>query len=331
MATTSGTTGTVTTDVSTVVEHAFRRCGKLASTISAELQNSAKENLYYILSDLANRGRSLWCVQKTVLGVTAGQIVYNLPTGTVDVYNTLYRTKTDLTGTAITGAGWQGLSITSAAVSTVSVAFTAAYSGTLVAEYSADLVTWTQAATLNPALSYAANAWICADVDNLVTAPYWRVRDTSGALPAISTLTFSNTPSDLPASKMSNDDYTRLPNKTQSGAKALQYWYDKQVSPRIWVWPVPSASTDQIVVWTQRQIQDVGSLSNKIEVPQYWLKSIISSLAPYCALELPAGELPEGRYALLKQEAMDDLAQAEDSQSDGAPLRLTPRISGYSR
>ena len=130
---------------------------------------------------------------------------------------------------------------------------------------------------------------------------------------------------------MSNDDYVSLPNKTQTGARALQYFYDKQINPRIWVWPASNASTDQIVIWTQRQIQDIGSLSNKVEIPQYWLESIIMTLACRCALELPVGELPEGRYELLKAEAAERLAQAEDSQSDGSPIRISPRISGYTR
>ena len=334
MATTSGTVGTTQIDVSNLIEHSFRRCGKLASTISAELQLSAKENLFFLLSDLANRGRSLWCVQKTVLGVTANQIVYNMPVGTVDVYSAMYRTKTDVAGTVISGVGWQGLDLGSTnlqAIATISVAFTAAYSGTLVVEYSADLITWVQGASLNAGLSYVAGAWICGDVENSVISQYWRIRDTSGILPTVTTLNLSILPKDLLIGKMSNDDYVSLPNKTQTGARALQYFYDKQINPRIWVWPASNASTDQIVIWTQRQIQDIGSLSNKVEIPQYWLESIIMTLACRCALELPVGELPEGRYELLKAEAAERLAQAEDSQSDGSPIRISPRISGYTR
>jgi len=53
------------------------------------------------------------------------------------------------------------------------------------------------------------------------------------------------------------------------------------------------------------------------------------TLACRCALELPAGELPPGRYELIEAKAAQHLAQAEDSESDGAPIRISPNIRGY--
>lgn len=321
-----------------VIEHAFRRCGKLASTISSELQLSAKENLFFLLSDLANRGISLWCIQKNILAVTPNQITFDLPRGTVDVHTTLYRTKTDLAGDTISGAGYQGIDLGDGlddAVYTVTLGFTAAATTpTIVLESSADNVTWTALITVTSGISLAAGALVCADSDNSTTARYWRVRDTSGTLATVSTLTFSTDPMEVPMAKLSNDDYTALPNKAfavPTGSKSLQFWYDKQINPRIWIWPASQGSIDQIVVWTHRQIQDVGALTNTLEIPQRWLESVILTLACRCALELPAGELPPGRYELLSAEAERHLVQAENSESDGAPIRLTPRIACYSR
>ncbi len=78
---TSGTVGKTVIDVTTLVEHSFRRCGKMASTISGELQQSARENLFFVLTDLANRGLSLFCVKKTVLNVVADRTIFDLPVG----------------------------------------------------------------------------------------------------------------------------------------------------------------------------------------------------------------------------------------------------------
>ena len=317
MATSSGTVGQTTVDVSTLVEHAFRRTGKLASTVSSELQLAAKENLFFLLSDLANRGLSLWCVQKHVLGVTANQIVYPLPVGTVDVNTALYRTKTDLTGTTISGTGWQGLDQAAAGslVSTVRLTFGVATAATLVVEYSTDnQVTWNYAATLNSGLAVAAGVPICADVDNAVVAEFWRVRDTSGTLAAVSSLTFSTSPQEVPMAPMSNDDYAALPNKTYTGTKALQYWYDKQINPQLWVWPASQTSVDQIVVWTQSHIQDVGALTNAVNIPQRWHQAVIFMLSELCAGELPAGELPDGRLLWLQEKAQEHLTQAENGE-----------------
>ncbi len=334
---TSGTVGQTQIDVTNLIEHAFRRCGKLASTISSELQLSARENLFFLLSDLANRGLSLWCVQKSVLAVTPNQIQFTLPTGTVDLMNCMYRSKTDLTGSTISGVSYQGLDLGSGlddAVYNVAILFTAAVTVTLVLESSSDGVTWAGVASFPAAQAVAANVSLCLDADNSTSARYWRVRDTSGSLPTVAALTFSVEPYEIPMAKLSNDDYVSLPNKTfavPAGSKSLQYWFDKQINPRIWIWPASQGSSDQIVVWTQRHIQDVGALSNTLDIPQRWQESIIMTLACRCALELPAGELPPGRYELLEAKAAQHLAQAEDSENDGAPIRISPAIGCYSR
>ena len=332
---TSGTVGQTSVDATTVIEHAYRRCGKLASTISSELQLSARENLYFLLSDLANRGLSLWCVQKQVLGVAANQVQFPLAVGTVDVMTTLYRTSTELTGTTISGPGWQGIDLgadVTAAAYNAEILFSAATTPTLLFESSADGSTWLEQAAFPAGVTVAANTPICADAENAPAVRYWRVRDTSGTLPAVASLTFSNEPYEVPMSKLSNDEYAALPNKTfsvPSGSKSLQFWFDKQTSPRLWIWPASEGSADQIVVWMQRQIQDVGALTNTLDVPQRWLESIIFLLACRCALELPSGELPPGRLEHLETKAAEHLAQAEDGESDGSPIRLAPNIRAY--
>lgn len=332
---TSGTVGQTAVNATTIIEHAYRRCGKLASTISSELQLSARENLYFLLSDLANRGLSLWCLQKQVLGVTANQVQFPLQVGTVDVMTTLYRTKTDLTGSTISDAGWQGIDLGAGgetAAYNAAITFTGVTAPTLVFESSTDGLTWLQQAVFPSGVSVAANTWICCDSENSPSVRYWRVRDTSGTLPTVGTLTFSTAPYEIPMAKLSNDDYAALPNKTfsvPSGSKSLQFWFDKQIAPRLWIWPASQDSVDQIVVWSQRQIQDVGALTNTLDVPQRWLESIILLLACRCAVELPAGELPQGRLEYLEAKSAEHLAQAEDGESDGAPIRLSPNIAGY--
>lgn len=334
--TTSGTIGATVIDTLSIIEKAFRRCGKLSSTISSELQLSAKENLFLLLTALANRGLSLWCVQKQVLGVAANQIQYPLSTGTVDVLTALYRNITTLTGSTLAGAGWQGIDLglgNDAKVYNVAAQFSVTSNASLLLESSADAATWVTQVAFGPT-AVAANTWICQDADNAPVARYWRLRDASGVLPAVATLNFNTAPLEVPMAKFSNDDYASLPNKsfsTPAGTKSLQYWYDKQIAPRLWIWPANQGSSDQIVVWFQRHIQDVGALTNTLDVPQRWLPYVIKELSVSCALEIPANELPPGRYEVLVAERDAALVDAEDGESDGAPIRLAPNIRGYTQ
>ena len=91
---TSGTVGQTTISVQKLIDHGARRAGKLAEELTDEQVDAAKVSLYYLLSNLANRGIQYWCIDKTVIGLIPDKYVYYLPTGTVDVLNSNYRTVT---------------------------------------------------------------------------------------------------------------------------------------------------------------------------------------------------------------------------------------------
>jgi hypothetical protein len=60
----SGTTGQTVVSVQTVIDHAVRRCGKLAEEITSEQQIAARENLYFLLSNMMNRGIQYFAITK---------------------------------------------------------------------------------------------------------------------------------------------------------------------------------------------------------------------------------------------------------------------------
>lgn len=333
MATTSGTVGATVIDVTTLIEHAFRRCGKVVSTVSGEQQLSAKESLFFLLTALANDGISLWCVQQAVIPLYIGQIQYDLPPGTADLLSALYRTQSALTELApVSGADYIGSQFTAAtSPSNVQINFTAAGTPALVIESSQDGATWTRVASFATQQSVlAASKFLAQDIPNSIAAVYWRVRDTSGTILAGAAVTFYNNPSEIPMSSLNRDDYWSLPNKTFQATASLQYWFDKQITPVISLWPVPSIA-NQIVVHVHRQIQDVGSLTDLLEMPQRWYEYVIFGLAERLACELPAGELPPGRLEYLQMQAQAQMDRAADGESDGAPIRLAPNIRRYTR
>lgn len=330
LADTSGTVAETIIDVTSVIEHAVRRCGVSAAEISAEIQASARENLFFILSNLATRGLSLWCVQKMTIGMTAGKIGYALPPGTVDVLRALLRRATRTDATAV-GAGVASVVLGSAA-EVGSALVTPEISGTynLVLEYSLNGgANWSTAGTA--IARFNGSDPIGVDANLVVSATDWRVRDERDPLRVFDATVFLSEMTDLQMSKLARDDYVLLPDKTQQSDWPLQFWYDKQFyEPLVHFWPVPN--TDLAMrIYTQSQIQDPGRYTNAVQVPQRWLDAVISLLAPRVCLELPKEKVPPDRYATLESIAAKALADAEDSETDGAPIRLAPNISYYTR
>ena len=90
----SGTVGTTVINVQTMIDHAARRCGKLAEELTSEQIVSARESLFFALSALINKGINYWAINKEVIGLKPNKYIYKLPIGAVDALNVLYRTMT---------------------------------------------------------------------------------------------------------------------------------------------------------------------------------------------------------------------------------------------
>ena len=70
----SGTVSQTTLNTQTVIDRAFGRCRVKPEMISAEYIKVAQDNLYLLLSDLANQGAPLWCVEKQIYPLYNGEI-----------------------------------------------------------------------------------------------------------------------------------------------------------------------------------------------------------------------------------------------------------------
>jgi hypothetical protein len=327
---TSGTVARTSIDVATVVEHAVRKCGVPTSSISGEQLRTARENLFFILTGLTNRGINLWSVQKQVLPVTAYQSRMYLWAGSVDVLNAQWRFGTYTAATTYSGATASVTFSSATAVNSASVTIPTAGTYSLVLESSNDGATWTQCGSNTMQVASAVGDQIAVDCDLFNSATYWRVRETVLNITWAS-VTFLSSTTEIPMAKMNRDEYQSLPNKAFSSLQSLQYWFDKQTSPQIYLWPVPQQAGPQAVLMVQHQIQDVGSLTNKLDVPDRWLPAIIHELAAATALELPTSMVPQGRFDALTALAQRFVKEAEDGEVDGAPIRIAPAIRSYTR
>ena len=325
----SNTVSQTVFDTRKVMENAFRRCRVRPEQITAEYVSVANDQLYLLLSDLANMGAPLWCIEKQILPLYDGEGYITLDTKVVDILNSNLRQLQTVTGTISTTATTRTIDFGGATfVTTVGVKWSAA-AVPIALERSVDGIVWTTIQTETP--TAVAGEWTWYDLESSVATEFFRVRATSGSLNFLEIYT-GNTPTEIPLARLNRDDYTNLPNKTFQSNRPLQFWYDRLIpNPVMRLWPVPNsgATTSQVVLWVQRYIMDVGTMTQELEVPQRWYEAIVAMLASKLALEI--SEVDTSLIPLLDQKANVALYTAQAEERDNSPMMMAPNISQYTR
>jgi hypothetical protein len=350
----SGTVGTTVINVQTLIDHGARRCGKLAEELTSEQVQSARESLYFLLSNLINIGIQYWCINKTVIGLQADKYIYELPLGANDVLNALYRKMNRPSGSYGTSAGGTVSNAFDSNVDTIctqaspngnisvnygtdnpvyvgSIGVLPGATGSMnvVYEYSNDGVTWSTLYAPG-AEAWVDNQWIWHDVDPGQSASWYRIRATGGGTLSLRELYFGNNSTEITMARLNRDDYTNLPNKNFTANQPFQFWLNRTIPrPEMYLWPVPSDPFVQMTVWYSRQIMDVGDLTDELEIPQRWYMAVQNMLAHQMSMELPAVDVARIQY--LEQQAEKYLMLAEQEERDKSPIYFAPNIAPYSR
>ncbi len=354
----SGTVGTTVINVQTMIDHGARRCGKLAEELTSEQIISARESLFFALSALANKGINYWAINKKVFGLKADQYIYKMPLGCVDVLNVLYRTMSRPVGDYATSAGGNVSFVADSDIDTycqqssangnISVFYgtdNPVYAGSIgilpyvagggtaiwsiIFEYSTDGSTWNTLEDLGQ-ITVQDNEWVWTDVDPGQNVEYYRVRAYNGTTLALREWYVGNNARLIQMARLNRDDYTNLPNQNFTANQPYQFWFDRTIpQPTMYLWPVPSDPFIQMTVWYNRQIMDVGALTDELEVPQRWYEATIFILAHRMALELPNVALD--RIAYLEKMSKEFLYEAEQEERDKSPIYYAPNISVYTR
>jgi hypothetical protein len=312
-----------------VIENAIRRCKLPAESITAEYVDIANDQLYLLLSDLANMGAPLWCIEKQIIPLYDGVGDVVLDTKVVDILNSNFRQLQTVSGVDTTTSTTHTIAFGGDTfVTTVGVKWLAA-SVPIALERSPDNIVWETIQTENPVAT--TGEWTWFDLESSVATPYFRVRATSGTL-SFEEIYTGNMPTEIPLARMNRDDYTNLPNKYFQSNRPLQYWYDRLIpNPVMHLWPVPNsgADTSQLVIWIQRYIMDVGTMTQELEVPQRWYEAIVSMLAAKMAMEIV--EVDVGMIGMLDAKAQQALYTAQAEERDNSPMMIAPNIAMYTR
>jgi len=125
---------------------------------------------------------------------------------------------------------------------------------------------------------------------------------------------------DFELQRISRGEYLTVPNKT-SEARPSQYYFDRKIDPVINLWATPENSTDQIVYYYVRRIEDADTLTNTTDMPFRFYPCMVAGLAYYLAMK----RAPD-RIQLLKSVYEEEFQRASDEDEDRTPLKLQPSI-----
>jgi len=125
---------------------------------------------------------------------------------------------------------------------------------------------------------------------------------------------------DYEMERISRSDYLDFPNKTDQG-RPSQFYFDRQIAPVINLWQTPENSTDQLVYYYVRRIEDVDALTNTTGIPFRFYPCMVAGLAYYLAVK----RAPD-RVQMMKSIYEEEFQRAANEDEAKVPLTLRPSI-----
>jgi hypothetical protein len=199
-----------------------------------------------------------------------------------------------------------------------------------VIEVSNDGIVWLPTLT-KTAQAVVVGEWLWYAVEGVTAYSFYRLRATGTTVLNVAELVYQNTPQDIPLYQLNRNDYANFPNKTFLG-RPTQFWYNRErTTPELILWPVPSAqfTFNQLTGFVQRKLQDVGALTDQLEVPDRWYLAIVTNLASQLGREIK--EVKEELIPRLDADAASFLDDAWTGETDSSNTYLRPNISPYTR
>lgn len=352
----SGTTGNTTINVDQLIAYAFRDAGKTAEEMTPELIGAAKQALFYNLQNLSNLGVNLWLLENQLYGAVTAQQQLVLPKTTIDVReanwvyvinsqasgylpadNTTspaaFEQNLDLVATSTVSKNWLGLQYQQA-----QPVFYVGFNGYNAAggtttynfayEVSDDGVTWKTVKQL-PTTVLSDRQWAYFNISITPNHLYYRLRETVATTFSVRQIVFSTSQQVIPLARLNRDDYWNLPNKQFPSVRSLQYWFDRTIEPSMYLWPVPNNDFQMFQLVVEVQMQDVGSLTDQIYVPDRWINCVQKQLSHSMSLQLPGVDMTRVQY--LDAQAQKAFLQASEEDRDKSGIYFQPNISYYTR
>jgi hypothetical protein len=304
------TTGTTSfnLDLNNLVEDAFERCGQELRT-GYDLR-TARRSLNLLTIEWANRGINLWTVEPGQIQLNQNQIMYALPSDTIDLLDMVTRTGT--------GQNQQDININRISESTYITIPNKNATGRPIQVWinrqsgQENPTTITLNETLTATASTAANPQTITLSSTVGLAQFGFIKIDN------ETIQYGG---------IDGNDITgciRAVNNTTLAAHAIGAKISVQNLPTVNVWVAPDQSNFYTFVYYRlRRIQDAGNGVTVEDIPFRFIPCMVAGLAAYLAMKLPNVDPMRIQMLRADYEAAFQLAAEEDREK--APVRWVPR------
>jgi hypothetical protein len=302
---TTGTTG-FNLNLNDLVEEAFERCGQELRT-GYELR-TARRSLNLLTIEWANRGLNLWTVEPGQINLNQGQIMYALPTDTIDLLDMVTRTGT--------GSNQQDININRISESTYITIPNKNATGR-------PIQVWInrQSGQENPTTILTAEALDATETTITLTSTV--------GLAQFGFIKVDN--ETIQYGGISGNDLTgciRGVNNTTAATHLTASKIYVQNLPTVNVWPAPDQSSFyQFVYYRLRRIQDAGNGVNVEDIPFRFIPCMVAGLAYQLSVKLP--NVDPNRIPMLKADYEEQFQLAADEDREKASVRFVPREMFY--
>ena len=336
--------------VETFVKDAFELCGIMGADISGLQADSALLSLNFLLSNWVNKGLNLFTEQKAMFQLNVGQPSYLVAPYTVELTEvTASNNQQLLGGVAFSSAGGTASNAFNGTPNTASPCTQTAPNGylsyiyptgytpaiyyvgiqsntscnyNLVFEYTYDGNVWINGLTIGSTY-YPYGQIIWAVVNAPLNAMGGRIRETGGATLNVQQVYFSKPTFSRILTPISREEWISYPNK-QVQATPSSFYFDRQNSPRLTMWPTPDNSYQTVVYNQEIQIMDVTALNQNISIPQRFMRACRFDLAHEMSLKFALD-----RSDTLERLAINAYKEAAIEDEEHVPLRIQPSMYSY--
>lgn len=344
--------------VDKLISYAFRDAGKTAEELTPEYSDTAKQALFYILQNSTNRGVNIWLQKFVYMGAQTDQQFLTMPPEYNDVLEAawLYSSCPQITqalpisnpnaSVLFDQSANQNLNLhatTTLAENYFGAGYTQAqrlyyigingYSPGTTATYNLDLqvsndgITWDTWESF-PQTTLDDREWAYFPINTTQQWNFFRLnnRNTANTF-SLRFAQFAISQQIIPMARLNRTTYFNLPNPQFNSQRSLQYYFDRQIAPQVYLWPTPQNNFQIFRFIVDICPQDVGSLTNELYLPNRVVPYIQAALSHKLAMQLPNIDITRIQY--LEQLALTARTEFEEGDYDKSPIYLQPNYSYY--